>query len=85
MVKIEEMEKTLGKCECIHYSHKYLILRVFKETIEHQKDAINRVESRRKEIIKEGKNPDRMIATSRKFIETVENTKKAVQDIPLCK
>lgn len=85
MAKIEQIESTLGKCECIHYSHKYLILRVLKETIENQKDNINKIESRRKEIIREGiMNPGQMIATGKRFIETVEKTKKVVQDTPLC-
>lgn len=86
MTKIDEMESTLGKCECMHYSHKYLILRVLKETIENQKDTINKIESRRKEIIREGiMIPSQMIAMGKRFIETVEKTKKVVQDTPLCR
>lgn len=85
MIKVEEMEKTFGKCECIYFSHKYLILRVFKETIENQKDSINRVESHREEIIRKGMNPDQMITTSKKFIESIKKTKKVIQDTPLCK
>lgn len=73
------------KFECIHYSHKYLILRVLKETVENQKDSINRVESHREEIVKKGLDPDQMIGTSKKFIETIEKTKKVIQDVPLCK
>jgi len=85
MVKVSEMEKTLGKCECINHSHKYLILRVLKEAIENEKHAIRRVELRRKEIIKEGMIPGLMIQTGRKFIETIEKTRNVVQDVPLCK
>lgn len=85
MVKIGEMENTLGKCECIHYSHKYTLLRVLKETINSQKANIKKIESRREEIIKEGTmNPDQMIATGKRFIEIIEKTKKTVQDTPLC-
>ena len=84
MVKAREMEKTLGKFECINHSHKYLILSVLKGAIEYQKLSIDRVELRRKEIIKEGLDPDQMIVSSKNYIESIEKTKKLFQGVPLC-
>lgn len=78
-------EKSIGKCECMYHSHKYLILRVFKEAIEKEKDRITRVDINRKEIIAEGMNPDTMITTSKKFIDELEKTRNVVKDTQSCK
>ena len=78
-------QNQLGNCNCMNRDHKLLILRVFKEAIENQKDAINRVESTRADIIKKGWSPEQFIKKSREFIQKLENTRKAAQDIPDCK
>lgn len=79
------VHKIIGKCECINYDHKYLILRIAKEAIEKEKDVISIIYKNREDIIKKGMNPDIMIQTEKQFVEKIEDTIKAVKDVPVCK
>ena len=75
---------SLGDCNCMNRDHKLLILRVFKEAIENQKDIITRTEARGEEIVMVGMNQEQMIETSRNFMRKLETTRKVIKDIPDC-
>jgi len=77
-------QNSLGDCNCMNRDHKLLILRVFKEAIENQKDIITRTEARGEEIVMVGMNQEQMIETSRNFMRKLETTRKVIKDIPDC-
>ena len=77
-------QNPLGDCNCMNRDHKLLILRVFKETTENQKDITNKTESRSEDIARSGMNKEQMIETSRNFIRKLEITRKAIKDTPDC-
>ena len=58
------------------YTIKYLILRILKEAIEKEKNIISRANINRKEIIEQDMNPDIMIESGKKFINTAEKTRR---------
>jgi hypothetical protein len=78
-------QNSLGDCNCIKRDHKLLILRVFKEAIENQKDIINKTESHSEDIARIGMNKGQMIDSSRNFMRKLETTRNAIKDIPDCK
>ena len=77
-------KNSLGDCNCMNRDHKLLILRIFKEAIENQKDIINKTESHSEDITRVGMNKEQMIETSRNFIRKLETTRKVIKDIPDC-
>jgi hypothetical protein len=64
--------------------HKLLILRVFKEAIDNQKNIINKTEAHNEDITRVGMSKEQIIETSRNFIRKLETTRKVIKDIPDC-
>lgn len=77
-------KNSLGDCNCMNRDHKLLILRVFKEAIENQKDIINKTESRSEGVTRDGMNKEQMIESSRNFMRKLETTRKVIKDTPDC-